>query len=446
MKFTLKREIPIKQGYDLVVVGGGPGGCGTAIAAGRRGLRVLLVEATGALGGMGTQAMVSAWSHMSNGEETVLGGLMWDLVETMHARGFIPEKYDRTFWTKIHNRGLGYSTEGLKLILDEWCADAGVDVRFYTKLVEVEAESTRVGGVVLHDCEGLSFVEAPMFVDATGDAVLSHLAGAETLRAGVDTPNINPPTLCSVHAGIDHSVFDRRKHQPYIDKAVDDGFFTQPDRHVPGLFPSGPSSATLNAGHLFGVDALNAKALSEAMAKGRRFAWEYGRFCKEYLPGCENIELLATASLLGVRESRRIVGEYELTHEDYKQRRKFDDQIAIYCKQIDIHVYDISDAEYEKYLEEFNKSALLAPGETYGLPYRILVPRGFENLWVAGRINSSDVKVAAAIRDQPAAFLMGEAVGAAATQALSAGETSCGLDTKRLVKDLISSGSNIPST
>ena len=118
MTYSFAREIPVVDGYDLVVAGGGPAGCGAAISAARKGLRVLLIEATGALGGMGTQAMVSAWSHMSDGQDTVIGGLMLELVETMYQRGFIPEKYDRTFWTRIHNRGLGYSAEGLKLLLD----------------------------------------------------------------------------------------------------------------------------------------------------------------------------------------------------------------------------------------------------------------------------------------------------------------------------------------
>ncbi|NRA31461.1 MAG: FAD-dependent oxidoreductase [Parvularculaceae bacterium] len=442
MPYTFSREITILDGYDLVVAGGGPAGCGAAIAAARKGLRVLLIEATGALGGMGTQAMVSAWSHLSDGHDTVIGGLMLELVETMYQRGFIPPKYDRVFWTRIHNRGLGYSTEGLKLLLDELCESAGVDVRFFTRLVEAEASGGQVGGVIIHDGSGLSFVQAPYFVDATGDASLSFLAGAQTRRAGRDTPNINPPTLCSAHAGVDHDVFDRRGQQPFVDKAVDEGFFTQPDRHVPGLFPSGNSTATLNAGHLFGVDALDPVQLSGAMRTGRRLAWEYGRFCREYLPGCEDIELVATATLLGVRESRRVVGEYELCYQDYLDRRTFDDQIAVYCKQVDIHVYDLSDAEYERYQAEYENSAVLAPGESYGIPYRCLVPKGFANLWVAGRSNSSDTKVAAAIRDQPAAVMMGEAAGTAAVQAMSRGEAANSLDTLKLRTALREAGGN----
>lgn len=441
----LRRKIEIVQGYDVVVAGGGPAGCGAAIAAAEQGLKVLLLEATGALGGMGTGALVSAWSHMSNGKESVIGGLMVRLVEKMYARGFIAPAYDRTFWTTVHNRGIGYSPEGLKLVLDELCQAAGVDVLFHTRLVDAEAEAVEgtVKGIVLHNIEGMKYVVARAFVDATGDAVLSDLVGAACFRAGRDSPHINPPTMCSVHGGIDHTVFNRREQQFYIDKAVDDGFFEQPDRHVPGLFPSGPSSATLNAGHLFKTDALDARSLSDAMAWGRRVATEYTEFCRRYLPGCKKLELLATGSLLGVRESRRVVGEYELCYEDYQARRHFPDQIAIYCKQVDIHVYDATPEQYERYKKEFLEKDVLAPGESYGIPYGILVPRGWKNLWVAGRANSSDIKVSAAIRDQPCAVMMGEAVGTAISQALARDQAADSLDTDRLRDTLRSRGAKL---
>ena len=128
--------------------------------------------------------------------------------------------------------------------------------------------------------------------------------------------------------------------------------------------------------------------------------------------------------------------------EDYLDRRQFDDQIAVYCKQVDIPGYDLSKEEYDRYKNEFEKNAVLAPGEVYGIPYRILVPKGFQNLWVAGRSNSSDVKVAAAIRDQPAAVMMGEAVGTAAVQARSGGETARTLNVSKLRKTLRENGGN----
>src|SRR5204862_5028799 len=100
-------------------------------------------------------------------------------------------------------------------------------------------------------------------------------------------------------------------------QAIKDGFFSQPDRHVPGLFRWGAGTAIMNAGHLFGTNAVNCRSLSDAMIRGRRLAHEYTQFYRKYMKGCENMELIATGSLLGVRESRRIVGEYEINYDDF---------------------------------------------------------------------------------------------------------------------------------
>lgn len=444
--FHLTRKVPIEHGYDVVVAGGGPAGCAAAIAAGRLGAKVLLVESTGCLGGMGTSAMVSAWSHMSDGERPVIGGLMLELAETMYERGFIAPSYDPSFWHNRHNRGLGYNTEGYKLLLDEWCDAAGVEVRFFTRVIDADfnAVAGRVNGVVLHNIEGYSFVETPAVIDATGDAVVADVCGAACRRAGRDTPNIMPPTLCSAQAGIDYDVFHRGLQQQAVDKAIADGFFSQADRHVPGLFRTGRTTAIMNAGHIFHMDALDCASITEGMKVGRRLTQEYTEFFRRYVAGCENIELVATAALMGVRESRRIVGEYELDYADYQGRRHFPDQIAIYCKQVDIHVYDATPEQYQRYSREFRQTDKLAPGESYGIPYGVLVPRGWKNLWVAGRSNSSDVKVNAAIRDQPACVMMGQAAGTAALQAIRRHQSANALDTRRLVLTLREAGANLP--
>jgi hypothetical protein len=128
---------------------------------------------------------------------------------------------------------------------------------------------------------------------------------------------------------------------------------------------------------------------------------------------------------------------------DYRARRMFDDRIALYCKQVDIHVYDAGEEEYERYQAEFERDDLLQPGECYSIPYRALVPKGWENLWAAGRCNSSDVKVSAAIRDQPGCFMMGQAAGAAAVQAFRREEAACELDIPCLQETLRGKGARL---
>lgn len=446
--FRLEREIPVDSPYDLLVAGGGPSGTTAAIAAAREGARVLLVESTGALGGMGTNGLVSSWYCMGNNVHSVVGGLVVEICEKLYERGAIepgcgPERWQRT------KRGFGFDPEELKCLLDELCEDAGVEIRYVTRVVDVDvaAEDKVVRGAILHHTEGLRYVPARAFIDATGDAVLADYCGVPCREAGRDTERIMAPTLCARIEGIDYDRFDRRRdQQAAVDRAVDEGFFSQPDRHVPGLFRTGETSAILNAGHLFDTNALSTDSLSQGYRWGRRMVTEYTQFYREYLDGCENVKNTATANLLGIRESRRIVGEYELDWDDFCARRTFPDQIGIYCKQVDIHVYDTSEEEYQRFLNEFDEHGRPKDGEYYGIPYGILVPKGWTNLWTAGRCVSTDVKVNGSLRDQPGCMLMGQAAGTAATQHLRTGQPACDLNTRTLVETLRDRGANLPQS
>jgi len=280
-------------------------------------------------------------------------------------------------------------------------------------------------------------------VDATGDAVLADLCGVECRT----NPEFMPGTLCSLHAGIDWSRFWKRTERECfgpLRQAIADGHFTQPDRHLPGMTMVGRTLGFLNGGHLFGKDPLTCKGRSEGMVLGRKLVREYVDFYRKYVGGCEEMELVATAALMGVRESRRIVGEYELTFDDYVARRQFSDQIGVFNKFVDIHVRDCSDQEYERFQKEMSDTGRLGPGECFGIPYGILVPSGWQNLWVAGRCNSSDVRVHGSIRVMPAAAMMGQAAGTAARQCLQTGETACTLDTATLVTTLRNNGAYLP--
>ena len=443
--FLFSRNIPFGDTYDIIVAGGGPAGSSAAVCAARLGAKVLLVEATGCLGGMGTSGLVCAFDPMSNGKQMLVGGFMKQLVDSMYKRGFlepteIPEIYQKVYhhWTK-------FQPEGLKLLLDEFLLEAGVEIRFFTKAVDavVDNRSKKVNGIIIHNIEGFQYIKAKNFIDCTGDAVLADICGVECREPGRDTPNIMPATLTSLFTNIDFA-----KASPLIAEmkkiALEEGHFTQYDRMGPALSKIGYDIGYLNGGHIFNLDALRCRSLSDGMILGRKLAQEHLKFFIKYVPGCENIEHVTTASLMGVRESRRIKGEYELNFDDYIGRRHFPDQIGVFNKAVDIHPYNTSKEEYERFLKEYNETARLHSGEYFGIPYSILVPEGWKNLWVAGRCASSDVMVQGSIRVQPAASMMGQAAGTAAAQSIKTGQAANELDTEQLVKTLRENGAFLP--
>lgn len=454
--YKLMREIPIEDGYDVVVAGGGPAGSAAAICSARLGAKVLLVEATGCLGGMATSGLVTAFDPMADGEKILVGGFMRELVETMYKRSFLAPHVYPDFWRKHYHRWTPFKSEGLKVLLDELATEAGVEVRFFTWVIDADAVRGKVNGIVLNNVEGYRYILAKTFIDATGDAVLANLCGAQCREAGRNTSRIMPATLCSLYAGIDWSRVryeedkqamnwgSAKVHEEPLKRALSDSHFTQPDRFLPGMFQVGETLGNLNGGHIFDLNSLRCKSLTDGMILGRKIAMEYTEFYRKYIPGFENIEHVTTAALMGVRESRRIIGEYELKFDDYMARRQFPDQIGVFNKAVDIHPYDCSEEEYDRFIKEFLQDAKLREGECFGIPYGILVPTGWTNLWVAGRCNSSDVKVHGSIRDQPAAAMMGQAAGTAAVQSIHTGQPACDLNTANLVETLRQAGAYLP--
>jgi len=450
--YKLIREVPVEDAYDVVVAGGGAAGSAAAICAARSGARTLLIEETGCLGGLGTSGLVCAFDPMANGRELVRG-LMREVVEALHQEGFLgpgvtPDWWLQRFaWTPFH-------PEGYKLVLDRLATEAGVEVRFFTRVIDAEVAAAErvVKGVITHNVEGCSFIPAKSFVDCTGDAILADLCGCDCWEAGRDTPKIMPATLPSLFTGIDWDrVFAYRKEHGneqgsgVIRKGIADGMFIQPDLFLVGMSRIGKTTGYLNGGHLFNLDALRCRDLTGNAMLGRRIAQNYLAFYRKYIPGCEAMEQVTTASVLGIRESRRIKGEYVLSMEDYLARRQFPDQIGVFAKFVDIHPYDTSEDQYEQFKNRC-QTHRLGQGECYGLPYGILVPRGWRNLWVAGRCASSDVPVQGAIRVQPSCSMMGQAAGTAAVQSARTGQPACDLDTKALVETLRAANAYLPQT
>jgi hypothetical protein len=452
--YNFTRSVPVEEGYDVLVAGGGPAGSAAAVCAARQGAKVLLVEATGSLGGMCTSGLVNTFGPMGDGERTLVGGFTRELIETMHERGYLGPEVTPEYWITHYNRWIPFDPEALKRLLDEYCVSAGAEIRYFTRVIDADVSGRTVNGAIISNVEGLKFIKAKTFIDCTGDAVLAAACGAECKIAGRDWP-FQPATVCSTFSGInwDDPAYNTNRgtdavrekvKEEYLPRANADGHFAHPDHFIAGMKKVGQVTGNLNAGHIYGLDGLSVKSMTEGMIHGRKLAVEYMEFYRKYVPGCERIELAATSPVMGVRDTRRIVGEFELTVEDYRNARQFPDQVAVYNRPADVHSTNNSKEEFERFMRDMHGTGKLPRGKSVGIPYSILVPKGWENLWVAGRCHSSDTKVHGSIRAQSAAFLMGQASATAAVQSMRTGQPACDLDTWELVESLRAAGSYLP--
>ena len=300
-----QKEIPIKSSVDVCVIGGGPTGIAAAITAARAGASVFLIESQGCFGGAGTAGLVTAFTSFTDGVNFMCGGIGREVYDRALAAG-----------NKLNGRSLPYTPESLKKIYDEMIQEAGVNFLFFSQLVDVVCKDGKVSSVIVASKSGLFAIEAKMFVDGTGDGDLCAMAGA-SFKQGDDDGAVMGATLCSMWMNIDWTKCGGEQNR-MLEKAFSDGVLSQEDRHLPGIFPTGKQSGMGNLGHIFKVDSTKEEELTEAMIKGRKMLPEFVRYYNEYLG--EEFEFaypVATASTLGVRESRRITCDYELNISDY---------------------------------------------------------------------------------------------------------------------------------
>lgn len=398
------QKVDIDSSWDVIIIGGGPAGCTAAISAAREGARTLIIETMGQLGGMGTSGLVPAWTPFSDGQRMVYRGLA-ETVFNMAKKGVPHEKPDAMDWVSIN-------PEHLMLVYDRLVSESGASVLFFSRVCRVEMSSDEtIDAVIVANKSGLTAFKAKVFIDATGDGDVAAWAGCR-YRRGYDGKGTNQlSTLCFEIANIDSydyingpQLYSDRVGTAVIDKAVESGKWKGIDRHFCNNFV-GPDVLGLNAGHL-SVDTLDPWQVSRAMMDGRKLAQEYLEAMKEMRPSTFGGSFVArTAAVLGVRDSRRVEGDYVLTGDDWRARRSFEDEIGRNNYFIDIHGGGTPPQHYKA-------------GESHGLPYRCLTPKGKRNLLTAGRCISADSEVYGSTRIMPCCLVTGEAAGMAAKHAI----------------------------
>jgi hypothetical protein len=435
--FTFSREIPVRHTVDIFIAGGGPAGVAAGVCAARAGRRVFLAEGQACFGGMGTSGLVPAFMRFSDGVNFLAGGIGEEIYRRTKKRHALPHDAPAD-WVSIN-------VEDLKRVYDDMVSEAGVNFTFQTNLIGVETRGGRVQAAVCASKSGVFAVEAEIFIDATGDGDLSAWAGAP-FELGDPEGNMMPGTLCSLWTGIDWQQVNANpiRQDAKLEDAFAAGVFSVQDRHLPGIWQVGEITGGGNIGHTFGVDSTDERSLTSALVWGRKLVDEYERYYKEFLPGFERMSLLATGALLGIRESRRILGDYVLCLDDFKNRAVFPDEIGRYAYPVDIHASKPDRENFDRFEEEF-RTLRYQDGESYGIPYRSLIPRGLENVLVAGRCLSSDRFLQGSVRVMPGCYITGQAAGMAAALAVEEHTGLRSLDVGKLQDRLAGLGAFLPN-
>jgi glycine/D-amino acid oxidase-like deaminating enzyme len=416
---------------DVLVVGGGNAGCAAALAAARNGARTLLVERYGFLGGTATAAMVGPWMTFHSGSERIVGGIAEEIVARLVAAGGSPgHLVDSSDYVPTITP---FDPELHKALLFEMMAESGVELLLHALVVDALRDARgAVRGARFATVAGPRDVRARVTIDATADAYVAAAAGCG-LQQGDAEGRVQPASLMFRLSHVDlgalaHYVrthpdqmrtsLKAHERSPQTITAVaglyalwraaqDDGIAI-PRELVSFFVTPYPDEVTVNMTRVVDIDPLDPDDLTRAEIEARAQVMRLLAFFRARVPGFSKARLAATATQIGIRESRRVVGEYTLTADDILNARTFDDAVARSAYPIDIHNPSGSGTTTHR----------LPPGSAYEIPYRCLVPLAVDGLLVAGRCISTTHEALASTRLTPTVMTLGQAAGTAAALAV----------------------------
>lgn len=405
------RHLPVLAHADVLVLGGGPGGVGAAISAARTGARTIVVERFGSFGGTWTSGLLSSIMPFP-----FVRGLFEEIIQQLDTvggwrRSYTEDPYDLASRESASAYGHGgtYCAETLKMVLDRMVLDAGVTPYFFLQVVSVFREDDRVTGVVVESKQGRFVITADLFIDASGDGDVCHLAGVPTDYGRQSDSSVQPMTMMFKLDGIDDARAEASCQQdPRLAQkwqaAKHNGEVTVPRENV--LLSRSPHKGqwVFNTTRILGKDGTRIQDVTEATIEGRRQVYEIAAFLRKHVPGFEAARVAETAAHVGIRETRRVRCDYTMTADDIVGGAVFPDGIARGNWYIDIHNPTGEGTAVEN----------PPPGHFYEIPYRSIRARGVENLLVASRCIDCSHEAHAAVRITPQVVAIGQAAGIAA--------------------------------
>ncbi|MGO1974944.1 MAG: FAD-dependent oxidoreductase [Propionibacteriaceae bacterium] len=444
------REIPIAEPTDVLVIGSGPSGLGAAIAAARNGASVRMIERFGFLGGNLTAGLVGPCmtSFSLDGETQLVRGIFDEFVRRMEDKGGAVHPSKTTsgspysgFMVYGHEAVTPFDPEVAKFVALDMCAESGVDLLLHSFVVDTLVEDGRATGVVVANKSGLGTVPAKVIIDCSGDGDVAARGEAKFEYGRTEDGEVQPMTLFFRIAGVDDAAVEAYRadhpgdyfpYQGIVEQAQRDGKYDLPRRGVQLFKTLAPGVWRINTTRVLGVDGTNVDDLTRAEVAARGQVLELLRFFRECLPGLENCTLLDTAATIGVRESRRVVGQHVLTLDELVQGHHFEDVIAVAGYPVDIHSPVSAEGPFE--------DGIPPTANIYEIPYRSLVPEALDGVLLSGRCISATHEALAAVRVMPPSFAMGEAAGTAAAQAVREQIRPRDVDVPALQRQLLEQG------
>lgn len=385
---------------DIVISGGGLSGVAAAIAAARMGSDVLLIERYGFVGGMATAGLVNPFmpywewkpNYICDMQKQVNAGIYEEILQELMKVG------------GLHNDRQVFDEEFLKLVLDRMLSKYGVKRLYHTIVIDVLTENNHIKAIEIANKSGKSKIEAKYFIDTTGDADVAYRAGCEYRSGREEDGKCQPMTLCCRIANVDKALLDMNEVNEKYKAAKERGEIKNPREDILVFSHMAENILHFNSTRILNRSAVDAQDLTEAEAEGREQVNELFNFLKNNFKAFANSIMVMTAPQIGIRETRRIVGDYTITGDDILNAAKFEDSIARGTYPLDMHS-PTGEGGVMKFIPNH---------EYYTIPYRALIPKGIDNLIVAGRPISSTHEAHSAYRVMPICTCIGEGAGVAA--------------------------------